>query len=723
MSNNCLISIKNLKKEYISGGIHTQALNDISFELPSLGLIGINGKSSSGKTTLLQILAGFLPFDNGNVFIFNENISKWKNEQFDSYRQNDISYVFQDFNLIDSLTVYENICLSLDAIGKNITKEEVEKVLNELELCGITDKYPYELSGGERQRVAVAGALVKKPKIIFADEPTASLDYDNGKKMMEIFKKISKYYLVIIVTHETEFANEFCDRVITLENGKIISDICKKEEITQIDIVKTINKSRINFKSCLKMAIYGLKQRNKRIILSVLINGLLFGSTCVFSSLYFNNETEMIYNKLNNNVIIISNGVYGYDDIKIEKLEQRLIDFNYSFGEKGLSFKLHEKCDYNYVNEFLNKDNLGRYYFTNTINGYVICDDSFLDLGLSIVEGKFPTEENEVMISKYTFDDFKMFGFENYNVNKDLYELINIDGFEDIEGKCIYQNEYKFKIVGVVDTKMEKKRYEKLISFYYDFYFRGKMPDFSLSKKELQIYKEELIEELEYGIHNRLFINENHPYFQKLVDKTVDSIFVSLKNVPSYKRKKLLDDFFYYDYESPYENGVLSNKEQNELGKIYTLNRISIGRYKEFIVIAKPFLIGILVAFALISIVFSCSDIKLLLADQKWQLGVIRSKGYNRKDIFLILLMQPILVMIFSCFSVILCTILFSFFANSIFKSMLLFTISIFSINISIVLLFVLGNLFLSLMSSSILIYKIIKAPISDLLLKTPESY
>lgn len=387
------------------------------------------------------------------------------------------------------------------------------------------------------------------------------------------------------------------------------------------------------------MAIHGLKQRKKRIVLSVLINGLLFGSTCVFSSLYFNNETKIIYNKFNNNVITISNGVYGYDDSKIEKLEQRLIDFNYSFGGKELSFKLHENCEYNFVSEFLDKDNLGIYYFTNTINGYVVCNDDFLDLGLSIVEGRFPREDNEVMISKFIFEDFKTFGFENYNVDNNFYELINVNSFKDIEEKNIYQNEYEFKIVGVVDTKMEKKRYEKLISFYYDYYFKGKVPDFSLSKKELQMYKEELIEELKYGIHNRLFISDNHPYFQELINKTVDSVFVSFNNVPSYKIKMLLDDFFYYDYESPYENGVLSNKKQNELGKIYTLNTISVSKYKEFIVIAKPFLIGILVLFTLISILFSCSDIKLLIGDQKWQLGVIRSKGYNRKYLFLILLL------------------------------------------------------------------------------------
>lgn len=713
------LTIENLSKTYIPNKSEIRALDDISLNFPSIGLVGINGKSGSGKTTLLQILAGFLPFDNGKIFIFGEDISKWTEEKFDNYRQNHISYIFQDFNLIDSLTVYENICLSSNAIGKSFSKEEIDTILKNLELYNSLEKYPYELSGGERQRVAIASAIVKKSKIIFADEPTASLDKTNAKNIMEIFKKISKDVLVIIVTHELEFAEEFCDRIITLENGKIVNDLLISEKNEDAYIVKKNGKSKFNFKASFKIAFHEITHKKIKIALFAIICGLLFGLINVFSSLFFYDETRIFFNKMKESVITISNGGEGYNFEDLQQLEEEFGEFNYSYGNNELTIKLHDKCEYDYPTDFLKKDNLGKYYFSNTIKGYVAFDERFLSLDLPLVAGNYPSGDNEVMISKYIFEDFKLFGFENYISKLDKYELINVNNFDDVIGKVIYKDEYQFKIVGIVDTNMERKRFENYISYYYDYYLKGINPKFILTRDYIQICNLELMEELKFGIHNRLFINNSHPYIADFKQGNKDAIFVSIKDKEFKEAEKILDKYLIYDYESPYENGVFTNEKESEFGRIYSLSTISFTRIKEFSITCAPFLVGAFFLFLFITIFFSYENMKSLLIEQKWQLGVLRSKGYNRKDVSTILLVQPFIISILQSIFIILWSFLLSTVFNILLKNGLLFTVSVFKINIISTFLVIASNILVFLVSSFIPIHKMLKTSIHDLICKS----
>jgi len=223
-----MIKINNLNKYFFkrkSNEIHV--INDISLELPEKGLVVLLGPSGSGKTTLLNVLGGLDKPYNGEIDFDGEVISRYKSHVWDKIRNRKIGYIFQNYNLLTDLTVYENISISLNMAG--ITdKEEIEKridyILTNIGMINFRRRRAYQLSGGQQQRVAIARALAKNPKVIIADEPTGNLDSKNSIDIMNIIKSISREKLVILVTHERELANFYADRIIELEDGQVIGD-------------------------------------------------------------------------------------------------------------------------------------------------------------------------------------------------------------------------------------------------------------------------------------------------------------------------------------------------------------------------------------------------------------------------------------------------------------------------------------------------------------------
>lgn len=219
-----MIKVENLTKVYKSKKKDKcVALNNVSFTLDEQGFVFIIGKSGSGKTTLLGLIGGLDNITSGDVFINGNAFSKFKNKDYVYYRNEMIGYVFQDFHLIDELTVSENIALSLE-LQKIKPQDEITKALFNVGLSGYENRYPKELSGGEKQRVAIARALVKNPKIILADEPTGNLDTKTTTQILSLLKELSKDRLVLMVSHNLSDAREYADRIIELSNGKVIND-------------------------------------------------------------------------------------------------------------------------------------------------------------------------------------------------------------------------------------------------------------------------------------------------------------------------------------------------------------------------------------------------------------------------------------------------------------------------------------------------------------------
>ena len=228
-----ILKAKNLTKVYGSenGETSTMALNRISFSVDNGEFVGIMGPSGSGKTTLLNILSGIDRLTSGQVQINNMDICEMSKNELALFRRKEIGYIFQDFNLLDSLTLKENIMLPMILDKKS--PEEMEKKARELmklfEINDIGNKYPYNISGGQQQRVAVSRALMNNPSIIFADEPTGNLDSKSSKGIMECFEKMNRELqaTILVVTHDV-FAASFCNRVIFIKDGKMHSEIIKK---------------------------------------------------------------------------------------------------------------------------------------------------------------------------------------------------------------------------------------------------------------------------------------------------------------------------------------------------------------------------------------------------------------------------------------------------------------------------------------------------------------
>ena len=225
-----MIIVKNLTKVYKSKKAKIcVALNNVSFSLPSKGLVFVVGKSGSGKSTILNLLGGLDSLTSGEINVFGNQLNEYSESELYSFRSNIVGFVFQDFHLLDDLTVADNVRLSLKLMAED-DDERVEKALESVELLEYKDRYPRELSGGQQQRVAIARALVKNPDVIFADEPTGNLDSNTTEQIIKLIKEISKEKLVVVVSHNLFDAYEYADRIIELSEGRIINDLVINEK-------------------------------------------------------------------------------------------------------------------------------------------------------------------------------------------------------------------------------------------------------------------------------------------------------------------------------------------------------------------------------------------------------------------------------------------------------------------------------------------------------------
>ncbi len=220
-----MLELKSITKKYKTKAGEVNALDGVSLTFPSTGLVFITGKSGCGKTTLLNVIGGLDAVDGGDIFIQDKSFSSFSAKEYDSYRNTFVGFVFQEYNLLAEYTVEYNIKIAMELQGRAVDEAEFEALLKEVEIEALRNRKPSELSGGQRQRVAIARALVKHPKIIMADEPTGALDSATGAQVFDTLKKLSRDKLIIVVSHDQEFAEKYADRIIRLVDGKVVEDI------------------------------------------------------------------------------------------------------------------------------------------------------------------------------------------------------------------------------------------------------------------------------------------------------------------------------------------------------------------------------------------------------------------------------------------------------------------------------------------------------------------
>ena len=562
-----MLSIKNLCKTYkAKGGVEVHALDNVSIDFAETGMVFLLGKSGSGKSTLLNVIGGLDKCDSGEIVICGRNSKTFTGSDFDSYRNTFIGFIFQEYNILNEFNIEDNIALALQLQGRKNDSEQVEKILEQVDMAGMGKRRANTLSGGQKQRVAIARALVKNPQIIMADEPTGALDSETGKQIFSTLKKLSKEKLVIVVSHDREFAMQYGDRIIELADGKVISDLSRsgeneyvdtnvvihddnfvtikdpasltdEDKNTLFDLLKkkkgqvlistgdnNVNKikssfdideksggrgtfektndvvmkeygeedsklirSHLPFNRSLKIGASNLKIKPFRLVMTILLSTItftLFGSA---SSLMLIDKSYAVRNSLKKtnygSEVLQKSFRTEEESISFDpitnlisdryKYEGQLDDYFTKEEVEELNEKSGMKCygilssapgSYGNENICVEGDtSIGGvgdipYYKGTNLKGAVVMNDSDLkDLGFTIIEGRLPMKEDEVAITKFTFDSIK----ETHE------NITSLESFETYRIECNLNNdgwlEY-YNVVGIIDTGDIPEKYDALKS-------------------------------------------------------------------------------------------------------------------------------------------------------------------------------------------------------------------------------------------------------------------
>jgi len=227
-----ILKVTNVEKYYGNKGNLTKALNNVNFLVNKKEFVGIMGASGSGKTTLLNCISTIDTVTSGHIQIRGKDITEMKSRSLSSFRRMELGFIFQDFNLLDTLTAFENIILplSISKVNHKEAEKRVQDVAAKLDITDILNKYPYQMSGGERQRTAAARAIVTNPAIILADEPTGALDSKSSRMLLETLDNLNKNMkaTILMVTHDA-FSASYCSRIIFIKDGMLFNEIIKGE--------------------------------------------------------------------------------------------------------------------------------------------------------------------------------------------------------------------------------------------------------------------------------------------------------------------------------------------------------------------------------------------------------------------------------------------------------------------------------------------------------------
>ena len=228
-----ILKIEKIEKYYGTKSSLTKAINNISFEVNKGEFVAIMGASGSGKTTLLNCISTIDRVTSGHIYVGDVDITKLKGNNLNKFRREELGFIFQDFNLLDTLTAYENIALALSIqnVKPSLIDDRIKKVARELNITDVLEKYPYQMSGGQKQRVASARAIITEPKLVLADEPTGALDSKSSKMLLEKFNYLNEKIntTILMVTHDA-FTASYATRVIFIKDGKIFNEIYKGED-------------------------------------------------------------------------------------------------------------------------------------------------------------------------------------------------------------------------------------------------------------------------------------------------------------------------------------------------------------------------------------------------------------------------------------------------------------------------------------------------------------
>ena len=669
--------IENLQKKYINPKNKTEvlALKNINISFNDKGLCFIVGRSGSGKTTFLNLISTIDTPSSGNIILCGHSYINSKNEDFEFIRNHYIGNIFQEYYLIPYYSVGENIKIALDLKESNIDDNEkhkqIEEILKKVSLVdgdGNTfyDRKISELSGGEKQRVAIARCLIKDPKIILADEPTGALDYETGKEILKLLKEISKDRLVIIVSHDEEFANLYGDRIIRFKDGETICDT-NENTFNYVNSDTTLfenSEGNLKFKTFLRMGLEGFKHKKFRLVLTIIMLFLslffagflvtLLTSNISYASLkyaYRNNSYVYVegYNKIINTHTHQpkEEKTDGYDPYS--KKTKDILDYgcapiiqvsNFNFvSSLNLSqSEISALCfDYNY-NYFDNVLRMSVFPSNNAIEYNINLplepDDKFNDKE----KCRYPETIYEIGITDIKAEAYYKFGFLNEDGT-----VSKINTPDDLIGKTIDG----YTICGVFktpesDTLLKNRLIQrKNESFSY----------FELSLKESDI---KLL--ASYFIVCNDFMTkyaEEHKEEYLNYTKHVSRFFLAAK-------KGILKDEYFLK--------KLSFKEEDrEYGVnasvIFSSQAESIKNSTE-IIFVRAVLILLIIVFFILTVIELSSYLNVVVNRRKKEFGILLSIGFKSKKLKTIVLIESFILSVFVLFIFYFALIIFNHIIN-----------------------------------------------------------
>lgn len=499
-----MIELKNIKKTYYSKkGNSTEALKNINLKFGEKGLTFILGKSGSGKSTLLNILGGLDCASSGEMIINGKSTKNFKEKDWDAYRNTYIGFIFQEFNLLDSYTVEQNIKLSLELQQQKVSTTSVIEVLEKVDLKDILKRKTNELSGGQKQRVAIARALIKNPDVIIADEPTGNLDSSNSEQIFKILKEMSKEKLIIVVSHDEESANKYADRIIEIKDGEIKSDSIEEEYSLE---VKFCSKSaHLPFFYSMKMGLGNLFHKKVKLlfsILSLVLCLICFGVTTSIMNKNMENEllddvkeqgsTEFYIQKYDKEVSwegqvtsLLSGNFSTFEDIFPSAIPLNQKDIEKINKDTNLLWNPSYNLYINGSNTSIGvpDDNEKIYYASHLIN---FSTESSLNQEKLI--GRMPTNEKEVVITSYLADFIIYMGTNAMGKDNTVYTYKPTTYQKIVEEENFIQigNSDYFKVVGIL--RVDTAKYESLKNITWKEYYDSEQSE--IGKLENQMNSE-----------------------------------------------------------------------------------------------------------------------------------------------------------------------------------------------------------------------------------------
>ena len=428
-----MLRIENVSKYYKYGKNRKVILDKVNISLGRSGMVAIIGASGSGKSTLLNIIAGSLRSDEGKVIVEDKDIQKLGEKEINYYRNKVVGYIYQDYNLIEYMSVYDNVRIGYS----DNNRDYVLALLKQLDIYDKRDILVMKLSGGEKQRVAIARAMINNPRILLCDEPTGALDSQNGIMVMEILKKISENRLVIVVSHDKDLVSRYADEIINISDGVVMQD--KKGNINNDKEDKIIYK-RVRMRKLRKIALRHLFSNKKRTMMTM--SAISLGIISMMMILCMGNNFNKEMNNLEKEVvgvypIIIRNGEYIEENTDIKKEEGKIYPSNENIYENKIT---EEYLDY--LNSNIGSDKIIYNYFFNKpviSDKYKVLDSSVMKI---IPDSKYIEDNYKIIIGNNVRDkyDILLKVDKDGNVNKKIIDALEISlgsEYESIIGRQI----------------------------------------------------------------------------------------------------------------------------------------------------------------------------------------------------------------------------------------------------------------------------------------------